>query len=434
MKQLPGLSIIFFMLLTSVLTAQDMVFTFIPKDASNSIDSISATNLTSGESVFVSGSDQISFSTTSIDDKEIFENFSVFPNPSDGKTKMQFYAEQSGLFKINLFNEVGKIMASQKHYLKQGFHQFDITTRFNGLYLIQVLGDHTNLSEKIITTENRYYSEDIQYMGSTTQKFPEKSTVVDNPDIIHFLVYSGDQITKIADSPSASKIYEVAFYECIDAGGRIYAIIDYTNTDEEGDTIGNQVWMAENMDYLPSVHPPKSLSYTEPRYYVYNYDGNDKAEAKQKVNYETYGVLYNWEAAKTVCPDGWHLPSKAECDMLAEFIKYILQVEGNEAYNKLGEDYQGVGAHLKDIIGWEMYNNVNMIYGNDEFGFSARPGGYMGNGFFDAIKRYGLWWIVGDGSGTTLYEWYMSLHNDSDRFRMEQIKKNAGLCVRCIKD
>ena len=56
--------------------------------------------------------------------------------------------------------------------------------------------------------------------------------------------------------------------------------------------IGNQIWMAENLKYLPSVSPSNVGSETDPFYYVYNYNGTDVATAKSQTNYTTYGVLY----------------------------------------------------------------------------------------------------------------------------------------------
>lgn len=62
-------------------------------------------------------------------------------------------------------------------------------------------------------------------------------------------------------------------------------------------TIGNQVWMAENLRYLPSVVGPATASETDPYCYVYGYYETDVYGAMATTNYDTYGVLYNWPVA-----------------------------------------------------------------------------------------------------------------------------------------
>ena len=90
--------------------------------------------------------------------------------------------------------------------------------------------------------------------------------------------------------------------------------------------IGNQIWLAENMRYLPNVTPTSYSSFDENCYYVANYYGTDLTEAITTDEYKKTGVLYNWQAAMNgepsstsspsgitgICPQGWHIPSKAE--------------------------------------------------------------------------------------------------------------------------
>jgi len=66
--------------------------------------------------------------------------------------------------------------------------------------------------------------------------------------------------------------------------------------------IGDQVWMAENMAYLPSVSNEENGSEDEGNeslafYYVLGYDGTSVSAAKADSNYKKYGVLYNWNAS-----------------------------------------------------------------------------------------------------------------------------------------
>ncbi len=106
-------------------------------------------------------------------------------------------------------------------------------------------------------------------------------------------------------------------------------------------TIGTQSWMADNLAYLPEVNDPSAEQdgcTGNPLYFVLNYQGSDLAAAKATKEYKNYGVLYNWWAAmgkqnatggdanavpsgvQGVCPNGWHLPSRAEWKVLEEYV------------------------------------------------------------------------------------------------------------------
>lgn len=53
--------------------------------------------------------------------------------------------------------------------------------------------------------------------------------------------------------------------------------------------IGEQVWMAENLAFLPSVNPPSSQSHTESRFYVYDYNGYNSLDAKKLIIIKSMG-------------------------------------------------------------------------------------------------------------------------------------------------
>jgi len=186
------------------------------------------------------------------------------------------------------------------------------------------------------------------------------------------------------------------------------------------------VWIAENLAYLPAVHPSSSESYTEPRYYVYGYEGTDVAAAKQKANYTTYGVLYNWPAALTACPSGWQLPTDNEWKQL----EMAIGMSQSEADDTDDTGYRGTneGTKLKATSGWNSKGN-----GTDDFGFSALPGGGRNyDGGFDDVGYGGNWW-----SSTEYYTdnpWSRHLYDFDTRVYRYAFSKDYGFSVRCVRD
>jgi len=178
-------------------------------------------------------------------------------------------------------------------------------------------------------------------------------------------------------------------------------------------TIGEQVWMAENLAYLPSVVGPATESYTDPYYYVYGYEGTSVATAKATTNYQTYGVLYNWPAALTACPSGWHLPSDAEWTTLTTYL-------GEDAVGKMKE------------AGTSHWTTPNTGATNSS-GFTALPGGYrIYYGTIDYIGYDGYWWC--STQLNTFYAWGRHLYYSSSIVCRDFYQKENGFSVRCVRD
>jgi len=150
--------------------------------------------------------------------------------------------------------------------------------------------------------------------------------------------------------------------------------------------------MAENLNTKPQTG--KSWCYE-----------NDNFSCKE------YGRLYDWEAANTVCPAGWHLPSNREWGLLVE------TVGGSST----------AGKKLKSQDGW--YNNGN---GTNEYKFSALPGGYRSsNGSVGNVGSYGYWWAATEGGSGAYYRRMssgdVSVYENADG-------KSYGFSVRCLQD
>jgi len=116
--------------------------------------------------------------------------------------------------------------------------------------------------------------------------------------------------------------------------------------------IGTQLWMAENLRYETS---------------------NTKCYDNNPENCKIFGMLYDWNTAKTVCPSGWHLPNDTEWFTLRNFA-------GSDADSKLmasGIFESGTGT--------------------DDFGFTALLGGYY-KGYFLTLEVQAVFWSATAGS------------------------------------
>jgi uncharacterized protein (TIGR02145 family) len=181
--------------------------------------------------------------------------------------------------------------------------------------------------------------------------------------------------------------------------------------------IGNQTWMAENLNY-DTADGTGSWCYN-------NADSNCVK----------YGRLYNWNTAmagatsstgnpsgvRGVCPSGWHLPSRAEWGELAIF------AGGTGIY---GDDLYGMaGKTLKSTSGWSNGGN-----GTDEYGFSALPSGDRSpNGVFNYAGYHGGGWWTATVAGTNPYYRYMT--NDMSGVPEAYDNNiNYGESVRCVED
>jgi len=198
-------------------------------------------------------------------------------------------------------------------------------------------------------------------------------------------------------------------------------------------TIGEQVWLSENLAYLPSVVGPATVSKTDPYYYVYDYDGTDVIAAKATTFYALYGVLYNWPAALTACPEGWHLPSDAEWTQLENYLiangyNYDGSTEGNKIAKSMAANSGWTTSSYTGAVG-----NTDYPAYRNKSGFTALPGGYRDNNEpFYYFGNYGYWWSSTETDAS--YAWYRSLYSDLSGVIRLKFSKDYGFSVRCLRD
>lgn len=200
-----------------------------------------------------------------------------------------------------------------------------------------------------------------------------------------------------------------------------------TNNSDDGEfetvTIGNQVWMAENLDVdhyrngdtIPQVTDPDEWDTLTTGAWCY-YD-NDSA------NGEIYGKLYNWYAVndpRGLAPEGWHVPTNAEWTELTDFLGGDYVAGGKLKSTGTIEDGDGL---------WYSPNEG----ATNESGFSALPGGSRDrNGFFTYIGYLGYWWSSSESNAT--YAWFRTLIYNGSEVNRSSYYKEYGFSVRCVRD
>ena len=243
---------------------------------------------------------------------------------------------------------------------------------------------------------------------------PAAGLLVFNTDSSDFYGYNGIKWVSLwntGDTISPWSCGDPVTYE-----GQSYATVQ----------IGAQCWFAENLKYLPSVSPSTNGSKTDPYYYVYDYQGTNVSEAKATTNFQTYGVLYNWTAALTACPPGWHLPSDDEWKILEISLGMSLSEANNTFWRGTDE-----GGKMKET-GTAHWQSPNTGATNSS-GFTALAGGYRdGYGAFSYLGYRCYWWPSSGYTGSTA--WFRGMLNNNSQVYRYHGSKMLGLSVRCLKN
>ena len=188
--------------------------------------------------------------------------------------------------------------------------------------------------------------------------------------------------------------------------------------------IGDLTWMAENLNFetAGSFCP----------------DGDSR-------NCKRLGRLYSWTEAKTVCPEGWRLPTSADfAQILAQSLSPSIAQSPSQSLAQSQAGNSGAvpnasnavqnnraGAALKASDGWFKKGN-----GSDALGFRALPAGYRGaDGKFDGIGGYAYFWsATEDPENSESNAFYLFLSFSSDAASVNAFAKEDYRSVRCVSD
>jgi uncharacterized protein (TIGR02145 family) len=184
--------------------------------------------------------------------------------------------------------------------------------------------------------------------------------------------------------------------------------------------IGSQVWMAQNLRLVvDSSWIP----------------GGDVDSGAR------YGRLYNWptvmaldpslhatqpngtnQPIRGICPEGWHLPSRAEWAALDTFVGGQLPITGRDLRSKDGWFMGMIRAQLTDRVG-----------------FKGMPAGHRDTtGTYRDFHFAAGWWSASDTTETSAWTRLNTADyvSGGGNFRLweEFIDKREGLPVRCIEN
>lgn len=181
--------------------------------------------------------------------------------------------------------------------------------------------------------------------------------------------------------------------------GRLYDIVK----------IGKDWWFAQNLNY--------SYSGEE----LYRPDDPQGAE---------YGLLYRWDYAAFLCPEGWHLPTDVEWGEL----EVSLGMNRSEINRSIHSETGDVAKKLKATGTYWPYGSAT-----DLVGFKALPTGHANgnaqhpNDVVD-MGRSTHFWTATESETYDEYYYYRGIYKSHDGVDRTPGHRSLQKSVRCVKD
>lgn len=180
--------------------------------------------------------------------------------------------------------------------------------------------------------------------------------------------------------------------------------------------IGDQIWMAENLNYKGAG--VDTIGYC--------YNNSDDSCKKNGRHYTWANVMKLHDSCnmkdcndqidddhRGICPNGWHIPTGREWDYLEDFV---------------GDSIPG--KKLKSTSGWLLDGN-----GTDDFGFSVFPTGILlSKSLSKNSSRAGAFWTSTSGSQTYASFRYFMYDYDGIASYFNNVTKSYYFSLRCLQN
>lgn len=339
-----------------------------------------------------------------------------YPNPFNPKTRIDFTLPKTSSIKVELFNLTGqRVRELKEKNMESGISHIDIELSGlpNGIYFAHILIDgkfsvtkklmllygsqHLNAAVikqtgEIGKTNKDIFIDSILFTSQFIQKTKINALAYNQGDVLNLAK------VKVKKNPSPE------FSSCSDLPSVYYAGKTYHTLQ-----IGNQCWLKENLDVGVMINSGQNST---DNHIFEKYCYNNDIE-----NCDAYGGLYRWGEAmqyspqgdlvKGICPEGWHIPSLTEFQVL------------------MGS------TGLKNVN----FLQTGQAYGTDSTGFSALLGGVLEAGGY-AFSHFGIngyYWSSNDNSNIYNAAFLFVGRYDANVFAKFD-NKGYGLSVRCLRN
>lgn len=246
-------------------------------------------------------------------------------------------------------------------------------------------------------------SEEVEESSSSEMTPQSSSENVEESSSSEEIVESSSSEINTVSSSSLNSIYDATNNTLTDLrDGQVYKTV----------TIGTQVWMAQNLNYLPedtigTIWSGLSLC------------GGGAWKSKEEGDCSIFGRLYETdftdEKKDSICPDGWSLPTYNQFQKMKSYL-------GDNAVNKMKINIDKY---------WQSGNATN------ESGFSAIPSSVYSrakgfNTFFLENEEVAAFAIEKNNNGTE--NGFAIVDSEDDFWVPNGFGNGYFLAVRCVKD
>jgi uncharacterized protein (TIGR02145 family) len=180
--------------------------------------------------------------------------------------------------------------------------------------------------------------------------------------------------------------------------------------------IGNQIWMANNLDVTHYQNGDPIVLLEPDEYWRQTTEGAWCFYENDSLSHSKFGKLYNWYAIndpRGICPKGWRVPSKKDWMELINFA-------GGDSL---------AGGNLKNTELWQrLHENAE-----DAFSFGAIPAGYrLTSGEFMNQGIITVYWTSDKADQNNA--WDIFIISKSPIAGISQTGAEHGFSCRCIKE